>query len=180
RQRAGPAARARIEGVADLALIRLVLALVGALALAGCERAPERDWPEAAPALWEITGENGEQGWLFGTIHALPDGAEWRTPAFERAFAASDLLLVEIAELGDAAQARKAFDAYARSGPQPPLETRVAEVDRPALAALLDRAGMTGGDFWNVETWAAALILANAVRENDPRNGADRALLAGN
>ena len=54
----------------------------------------------------------------------------------------------------------------------------MTEVDRPALAALLDRAGMTGGDFWNVETWAAALILANAVRENDPRDGVDRALLA--
>lgn len=162
-------------------MLRFLFAVLGALALAGCQSEPEkppRDWPSPSPALWEVTGRNGEQGWLFGTIHALPDGAEWRTPVFEKAFAASDLLLVEIGNLGDAQKAADAFQAYAKTSPQPPLSSRVAPQDRAVLAALMDRAGMSDDDFWDVKTWAAGLILANAVRESDAGNGVDRALLA--
>lgn len=151
--------------------------MAGALALGACGEA-RRDWPPPAPALWEVSGENGERAWLFGTIHALPDGVEWRTPAFERAFAASDLLLVEIGNLGDAQDARRAFEHFAKGPPQPPLTSRVAPDDRPALAALMARAGMTDDDFWNVETWAAALMLSNAARDSEAENGVDRALLA--
>lgn len=159
-------------------MIRLVLALAGALALGACG-APEDDrtWPAPAPALWQVSGEHGEQAWLFGTIHALPDGVAWRTPQFERAFAASDLLMVEIGNLGDARDARRAFEAFAKGPPQPPLSTRVAPADRPALTALMARAGLTDDDFWNVETWAAALMLSNAARDSEAGNGVDRALL---
>ncbi len=76
---------------------------------------PERDWPAPSPALWEVSGPQGERGWLFGTIHSLPDGAEWRTPAVDRALAASDVLVVEIAALGDRKQATEAFAARART-----------------------------------------------------------------
>ena len=85
--------------------MRRLTALAAALALAACgTEAPNdsaRDWPEPSPALWELSGRHGEKAWLFGTIHALPDGAEWRTPAFERAFAASDLVMVEIGDLAE-------------------------------------------------------------------------------
>lgn len=158
-------------------MIRLLLALVGALALAACGQAG-RDWPAARPALWEVSGVHGERAWLFGTIHALPDGVEWRTPTVESAFERSDVLMVEIGNLGDAEEARRAFEAYAGNRPQPPLSTRVAAEDRPALAALMERAGLDDDDFWNVETWAAALTLSNAARDSEAANGVDRALLA--
>lgn len=158
-------------------MIRLVLALAAALTLAGCGE-PEREWPRPSPALWELAGPNGEQGWLFGTIHALPDGASWRTPALERAFARSDLLLVEIANLTDPEAGKKAFEAYAKGSPHPALSMRVAEADRPAVVALVARAGMSDTEFWDVKTWAAALMLSNAVREGEAANGVDRALLA--
>jgi uncharacterized protein YbaP (TraB family) len=153
-----------------------LLALAGALVLAACG-APAREWPAPAPALWEVTGEHGEHGWLFGTIHALPDGVAWRTPTFERAFAQADVLLVEIGNLGDTGEAQRVFAAYSRGAPQPPLSTRVPAADRDALVALMAKAGMSDGDFWNVETWGAALILADAARESDSDNGVDRALL---
>jgi uncharacterized protein len=161
-------------------MIRLLLALAGALALAACgERSSEsaRDWPEASPALWEVTGPNGERGWLFGTIHALPEGVNWRTPAFESAFAEAGLLMVEIENLGDAEAAGKAFDRVALGPPLPPLSERVDPAEREGLAKVLDRARKTERDFWNVETWAAALMLASAVREAEPGHGVDRALL---
>ena len=80
-------------------IFRLLLALAGALALTGCG-GPAREWPEPSPALWEVTGPDGAQGWLFGTIHSLPEGARWRTPAVDEALARSSLLVVEVAELG--------------------------------------------------------------------------------
>jgi uncharacterized protein YbaP (TraB family) len=156
--------------------MRLLLALAGALSLAACGE-PAPDWPEPSPALWEVSGEHGEKAWLFGTIHALPDGAEWRTPAIERAFAASDLLMVEIGDLGDSGAAARAFEEFATTPGLPALSARAAAADRSAVEALMDRAGMDDADFWDTETWAAALILANAVRESETGNGVDRDLL---
>ncbi len=153
------------------------LALAAALTLAACTGEPEHDWPEPSPALWELSGRNGEKAWLFGTIHALPDGAEWRTPAFERAFAEADLIMVEIGDLGDSSAAARAFDRLAESEGLPALSARLAPADRPALVALMTQAGMDDADFWDTETWAAALLLANAVRDSDTHNGVDRDLL---
>jgi hypothetical protein len=154
----------------------LLLALASALALAGCGQ-PAREWPEPSPALWEVSGEHGEKAWLFGTIHALPDDLEWRTPAFERAFEASDLLMVEISDLGNSGAAARAFEQFATTPGLPALSARAPLDDRPAVGALMMRAGMDDTDFWDVETWAAALILANAVRESETGNGVDRDLL---
>ena len=156
---------------------RLLLALAGALALAGCG-GPARDWPEPSPALWEVTGPEGAQGWLFGTIHSLPEGARWRTPAVDEAFASSSLLVVEVAELGRSDEAGAIFRRLATTPGLPPLTQRVPPAERPALAAFLDRAGMDEDAFSETESWGAALILANSVRRSDSGNGADRALIA--
>ena len=156
---------------------RLLLALAGALALAGCG-GPARDWPDPSPALWEVTGPEGAQGWLFGTIHSLPEGARWRTPAVDEAFASSSLLVVEVAELGRSDEAGAIFRRLATTPGLPPLTQRVPPAERPALAAFLDRAGMDEDAFSETESWGAALILANSVRRSDSGNGADRALIA--
>lgn len=157
-------------------IARLLLALAGALALAGCG-GPAREWPEPSPALWAVSGPGGAQGWLFGTIHSLPDGARWRTPAVEEAFAESSLLVVEVAELGSG-DAGAIFQRLATTPDLPPLTQRVPPEDRPALAAFLDRAGMDEDAFSDTESWGAALLLANSVRRSDSGNGVDRALIA--
>lgn len=149
-----------------------------ALALAACG-SPARDWPAPSPALWEVTGPGGAHGWLFGTIHSLPDGAKWRTKAVDDALTRSGVLVVEIADLDDTAAAKRAFDRLAATRGLPPLSQRVPARDRPALAAFLDRAGMADGDFPDTETWAAAIVLANKVQQHDPSTGVDRALIAG-
>ncbi|MGN6497242.1 MAG: TraB/GumN family protein, partial [Tsuneonella sp.] len=62
-------------------MIRVLVAVLGALALASCghsDKQPELPLPK--PALWTITAPDGQPaGWLFGPIHALPDGVKWRT-----------------------------------------------------------------------------------------------------
>jgi uncharacterized protein YbaP (TraB family) len=155
---------------------RIAAAMAAALLLAACSE-PERDWPEPSPALWEVVSPEGERGWLFGTIHALPDEVRWRTPAIEEALAGSGALVVEIADLGDAAKAAEAFERYSRGENLLPLSRRVAPRDRADLAAFLDRAGMEDGDFAASDTWAAALLLANAARSRESGQSVDRALI---
>jgi len=160
-------------------VIRRLLALATALALAACGEPAEapRDWPDPSPALWQVSGEHGEKAWLFGTIHALPDGARWRTPAFERAFADANVLMVEIGDLENSSAAAKAFSDFATTRDRPALSARVPAADRGVVLALMGRAGMDDADFWDTETWAAALVLGNAVRESETGNGVDRDLL---
>lgn len=158
-----------------------LLIAAAALLLAACgapaDRGP-RDWPAPSPALWSVTAPDGGEGWLLGTIHALPEGLEWRNPALERALAQSDVLVVELAELGDARAAAAAFARRARSPGLPPLLARLPPDQRPALAAALEAAGLAERDFAETESWAAALTLANALRRHDPAHGVDRALIA--
>lgn len=158
-------------------MIRVLLALLGALALAGCGE-PEPAGPPPSPALWEVTAGNGAKGWLFGTIHALPDGARWQTPAFERVLKDAEVLVVEIANLGDRDAASTAFAAVSRSPGLPPLLARVEPAAKADLIRALDRAGMSERDFATTESWAAALQIANAAGPNDSANGVDRALLS--
>jgi uncharacterized protein YbaP (TraB family) len=157
--------------------MRAFAALALALALAGCGE-PARDWPPPSPALWEVTGPGGAHGWLFGTIHSLPEGVKWRTPVVDRALGRSSVLVLEIANLDDTDAAKQAFDRLATTPGLPPLSQRVPAEDRPALAAFLDRAGMADGDFPHTETWAAAIVLANRARGRDPSTGVDRELMA--
>lgn len=154
---------------------RGILGLLGALWLASCGVFGGEDWGEPSPALWEAIGPDGEKLWLFGTIHALPNGVEWRTPALEDALAQSDVLLVEIADL-DTPDLQATFRELSQTPGQLPLTQRVPADSRDDVRQLMDNARAKNGDFANVETWGAALMLASNVRESDPANGVDRAL----
>jgi uncharacterized protein YbaP (TraB family) len=136
-------------------------------------------WPDPSPALWEVTGPGGQHAWLFGTIHSLPSGMKWRTGKVDDALARSSVLVVEIADLANSGHATSAFYRLSTTPGLPPLTSRVPTADRPAVAALLKRAGLGDGDFPETETWGAAMILANRVSHGDPANGVDRTLIAG-
>jgi uncharacterized protein YbaP (TraB family) len=154
---------------------RLASALLAILALAGCQRAP--DQPPPSPALWEVTGTHGEHGYLFGTIHALPGGIRWHTPRLDAAFAASGTLAVEARDLDSPRAMNAIFERLARSEGLPPLGARVPAGDRALVERLLGSQGLSDADFADVETWAAALTLANARQPGESANGVDRALL---
>ncbi len=162
-------------------IARFCLAVLGALALAACGSGDAdggREWPDPAPALWEVTAPDGSQAWLFGTIHALPEGVLWRTPAVDEAFAGSALLVVEIAELDDEAQSFSVFQRLAYSPGLPALTARVRGAERAAVEGLIEQAGASEGDYAEMESWAAAVVLAGGVRTGDPALGVDRYLLA--
>ena len=152
--------------------------LTALLALAACQSAPA---DQKHPALWEVTAADGAKGWVFGTVHALPDGLEWQTPAIDRAVAQSGMLVLEILDPADQIAARAAFLRLGTTPGQPPLDARVEPALRPALRAALTKTGLNAAQFSSLEDWAAALTLSfalEAAEGNDPGNGADRALLA--
>ena len=158
-------------------IARLLLGVALALGLAACQAEPAHDWPDPSPALWRVTAPDGQQGWLFGTVHALPDGAEWQTALSEEALGQAGLLVVEIAALGQDQAGAEAFASLSQSPGLPPLLERVGAQDRALVAGLLEASGQDESTFAEVETWAAAIMLSGSERLGDPENGVDRALL---
>lgn len=155
--------------------MRWPLAFLAPLALLACSPGPQ----EAHPALWHVVGPEGEQAWLFGTIHGSERPLAWRTPPISQAMAQSDTVMVEVANLADEAEVAATFARLAKSEGEPPLSQRIEADERPALAAVLGKTGYRDSDFAAMDTWAAALTLARAgASDDDARNGVDRAVIA--
>lgn len=156
-----------------------VLALPGLLALTACGSEPEPTSEVAAkPILLEVASENGAiEGWLFGTIHALPDGVSWRTPTLEKAIGDADLLVVEVANLDEGSALTDIFVRLAFDEPTGPLVDRIDPALRPQYEVLLTKAKVRSNHFDAMESWAAALTLAQVVQVAKTENGVDRALI---
>ncbi len=133
---------------------------------------------DRAPALYELTDRNDQtRGWLFGTIHSLPEETVWRTEKLNAIIDEADLLVLEIADLDDAAAMFETFTQMATTPDQPDIGTRVPVERRPALFALIAEAEYRPRDFADVETWAAALLLAQAGADRNKGPGADKIIL---
>ncbi|HSJ78139.1 MAG TPA: TraB/GumN family protein [Erythrobacter sp.] len=157
-----------------------VLAPVIILALAACSDAADKgaDRPPANPLFYEIASADGMvEGWMVGTIHALPDGVRWKTPRIAEAINSADVLVVEIAALEDRDKTAATFAELGTSPAQPPLDSRIPATLSAPLAVLLDRGGIDLNHFASTETWAAAIMLAQIGATGDPANGVDRALI---
>ncbi len=187
-----PAPLGQVQSKADArlppllaAILAPVLALVLALVLGACSGTPgtregNSNAAPASPLFYEIARNDGSaRGWMLGTIHALPGGTAWRTPAIKAAIGTADRLVVEVAALGtDAAGSAGVFRELALTPGLPPLAQRVPPEHRAALASLADEAGLPLAQQQRTETWAAALMLARVDGSGDPANGVDRALIA--
>jgi len=167
------------------ALRRAAFALIAPLtilALAGCSDAPGKeraDGPPPNPLLYEIASADGTvEGWMFGTIHALPDGTDWRTAEITDVLARADLLVVEVSNLSGRSNGASIFAALAQSPGLPPLAQRVPPDLRMHLSELMERGGIAAADLNGLESWAAAIRLAQVGATGDPANGVDRALIA--
>lgn len=158
--------------------MRGVLAALALLLPAACH-APQQ--AERRPALWQVTAPGGGTAYVFGTVHALPDGLAWKTAAIGRAIAMSDSLVLEIVDPSDAGAARAVFQRLGTTPGQPPLESRVDPKLRDKLRKAMAETRLQPQQFASLEDWAAALTLSFALEADDgfdPENGADRALQA--
>jgi uncharacterized protein YbaP (TraB family) len=152
------------------------LALLGAsLVLFACSPSPEA----ARPALWHVESPDGETAWLFGTIHSAKAPLLWQTGKVRQALDDSNEILVEVGNLANESEVAATFARLARNEGQPPLSQRIVAKERPALEALLKKGGYGDGDFAAMDTWAAALTVAQAgANKEEARNGVDRGVIA--
>lgn len=158
---------------------RILFAGIGALLLGACGEPPPPPPTADNPFLWEVANTDGQvEGWLYGTIHALPDGVEWQTEAVTDVVSQADYLIVEVANLDNTQALSQAFMDAAESTGHPPLHARLPIGKRATLEELARKIPYSPDDFRNIETWAAALMLAQAIpTEADSANGVDKALI---
>ena len=162
-------------GVGNRIARRLGLAVL--LPLAACAGAAEPATAEAKhPALWALA-DSDTRIWLFGTIHLLPEGQAWRTPALDSALAGSDELVLEVADVDDMMASARAMQKLGLSPGLPPIAERVPESKRAALRSMIAESGYPEAVFDRLETWAAALPLLGVSFKRlglDPQLGVER------
>lgn len=158
-------------------LATLVLACM--LVLPACSEQDELlEYPSASPLVYEIASADGEiEGWMLGTIHALPDGVLWRNPVVDGVVKEADLLWVEVAELNNQSEIAFTFGELAGTEGLGPLTERVSDELREPLEQMIGRSDFPAGDFADMESWAAAIMLARVDAVGKPANGVDRALI---
>ncbi|WP_347303796.1 TraB/GumN family protein [Croceibacterium sp. TMG7-5b_MA50] len=134
------------------------------LTLAGCtspaplpvvERAPAGAAP--GPALWRVADADTTI-YLFGTVHALPQGTQWFDPRVERAFASSDELVTEVdlSTIGSSGLSLKGAGMLPAGQSLRALMTPEA---REAFEAAMVGLGLPVEAFDTMEPWLAAMSL---------------------
>jgi len=134
----------------------------------------------AHPALWVAKQGRGTV-YLFGTVHLLPDDADWRFPALQRALSRSQSLYVELTD--DDSPHMTALVMRYGLDPAHPLSTLLSGKENRELAAAAKTAGVPGGGaaLNAMRPWLAALTLSVAPLLKaglDPAHGADKQLEA--
>ncbi|MEM1052975.1 MAG: TraB/GumN family protein, partial [Pseudomonadota bacterium] len=166
-------------GRVALASVFLALQLTLSACNGGMESNEAEPYPQPNPPFYELANANGElEGWLLGSIHALPDGVLWRTPETNRAIETADALVVEVETLGISENISAIFSELSYSPGQAPLGQRVSTDLRPELLMMLAETDLNATTFDDIEDWGVAIILARVDAPGKPENGVDRALIA--
>jgi len=135
--------------------------------------------PAAKPAMWKLA-DHDTTIYLFGTIHLLPKGTEWRTAAFNQAAAsASDLVVETVIDEANPASAAAEMMKMAVSPNLPLLLDRVPADKRAALTGVVAKSGVPMAVLDKLETWAAGFILLGVTFKDlglDPASGVENAL----
>lgn len=142
-------------------LKRLVASTAAALSLslAGCAtvaRPPAGALP--GPALWQVADEDTTI-YLFGTVHALPEGKQWFDDRIDRAFSSADELVTEI-DVSDAAKSAEALQSASLLPEGQSLRGLMTEENRQRYEEALVGLGLPVEALDRYEPWFAALTLS--------------------
>ena len=133
----------------------------------------------AKPAMWKLSDKDTTI-YLFGTIHLLPKGTEWRTAKFNQAaISASDLVVETVIDEANPASAAAEMMKLAVSPNLPPLLDRVPADKRAALTGVATKSGVPMAVLDKLETWAGAFILIGVTFKElglDPSSGVENSL----
>lgn len=144
-------------------LKRLIATAAAALSLtlSGCMQARAETPPRGAvpgPALWKV-GDADTTIYLFGTVHALPQGKEWFDGRIERAFAASDEMVTEV-DLSDQSSSAAAMQSAAVLPEGTSLRGLMTPDNRKQFEAALVGLGLPVEALDRMEPWMASLTMS--------------------
>lgn len=125
----------------------------------------------ADPPVWRVSDADTEMV-LFGSIHALPEGVDWRSEALDKALAGADLVVFEILTPTSEEEETAAFMPMLRYlvSPQPLHAVVSAETYARALAHAKAQ-GFEPPMFDMLRPWAAAMMLDMGADEARGRSG---------
>ena len=133
----------------------------------------------AKPAMWKLSDKDTII-YLFGTIHLLPKGTQWRTATFDKAAtSASDLVIETMIDEANPMAAAQEMMKLAVSPNLPPLADRVAPDKRAKLIEVAGKTGVPMAVFDKLETWGATFILLSVTMKElglDPSSGVESTL----
>ena len=125
----------------------------------------------ARPPVWIVRDKDSEMV-LFGSVHLLPPGLDWRPPALERALKSADDIWFETPMGAEGQQdATKAAQAHALLPPGQTLSSLLSKPARERLAKEAAKLGVAMDDMDRLEPWYAELMISNALYE---KVGAER------
>ena len=116
----------------------------------------------ATPALWKIDGPNGDV-YLFGSIHILPTGLQWRRPELDAALQQAQRLVFEI-DIDEAANPAATLPLVAQTGFLPPeqsLRKMLAPEYRAKLDAVAASLSLPPAAVDRMRPWLAAITLTS-------------------
>jgi len=110
------------------------------------------------PALWRVSDADTTI-YLFGTVHALPQGKEWFDGRIESAFAASDEMVTEV-DLSDQSASAAAMQQAAMLPEGTSLRALMTPENRMQFEAALVSLGLPVEALDRVEPWMASLTMS--------------------
>lgn len=131
------------------------------------------------PALWVVSDADSTI-YLFGTIHFMRQGADWRTDKVAAALAASQSLVLEVANPEDQAAVVPLIQQYGRS-PERLLSTLLSPDEFHRFDVAASAIGASGAQMEALRPWLAGVMLSAAIPARggfDPASGVDVLLRA--
>lgn len=110
----------------------------------------------ANPAMWVVRDADSEI-YLFGTIHMLGEGAQWRSPLFDAVYEQAETVWVETTV--DQAQARTLMARYGVD-PERRLSEKLSTKLMERMQPLLERRRVPLDSADSLRPWAAAMVLS--------------------
>ena len=145
-------------------MVRLLARLSLLLSLVGAPLA-------AAPQAWVVRDGDTEIT-LFGTIHALPAGTNWSSPAVAARYDAADTLVLEAILPDDPQTLMPLITQIGMPPGLKPMAQRLPAVALPKITAAAVAAGVPMAALDRMESWLAAVTLGDAALQGMGVNAA--------
>lgn len=113
----------------------------------------------ATPALWKVADEDTTI-YLFGTVHALPDGIEWYHGPLAQALGSSEILVTEIEMTPESMAATQQLVLAKGVLPEgQTLRDLLNDDQRAVYEAALAKVDLPAGAFDRFEPWYGAMMM---------------------